>query len=190
MACSAGRLGNLGQMYFDALFKLGAITLSGGLLATIYFYVVCRDASAPRQGPSLVRYFAVAILIGIGGYIAGTAIGIYFACSSPAAANLCGVYGALGVGPLLAGLCLSWQLQSRASAPVDAPAPTTAGGRGWTEHPLVRVIAGLAGAGLALYGAIALLDGEGRGAAAAVVIGIVGVCWGFMGRQPSWFRPR
>jgi hypothetical protein len=80
-------------MYFDALFKLGAITLSGGLLATIYFYVVCRDASSPRQGPSFVRYFAVAILFGIGGYIVGTAIGIYFACSSPpTAANLCGVY--------------------------------------------------------------------------------------------------
>jgi hypothetical protein len=140
-----------------------------------------------------VLYFGVALLVGIGAYIVGTAIGIYFACSSPTSGNLCGVYGALGVGPLLSGLALvlyglSWKSPSQASASVGAPVQTTAGWHTWTEHPLVRAIAGLAGAGLTLYGAIAVLDGEGRAAAAAVVIGIAGLYWGFMGRLPSWFR--
>jgi hypothetical protein len=71
---------------------------------------------------------------------------------------------------------------------LGAPVQTTAGGHTWTEHPLVRVVAGLAGAGLTFYGAIAVLDDEGRGAAAAVVIGIAGVYWGCIGRLPSWFR--
>src|SRR5918995_6715270 len=101
-------------MYFDELFKLGAVTLLGGLLATIYFYVRCRKMSPPGRAPSFALYFGVAILVGVAAYIVGTAIGSYFACSSPTSGNLCGVYGALGVGPLLSGLALflyglSWQ---------------------------------------------------------------------------------
>lgn len=64
----------------------------------------------------------------------------------------------------------------------------TADWRTWVEHPVVRVIAGLAGLGLTLYGATAVLDGKGRGGAAAVVIGIVAVYWALVGRIPSWFR--
>ena len=179
-------------MYFDAMFKLGALVLLGGLLATIYFYGKLRKGSGPGPAPAFVRYFGVAILIGIAGYVAGTAIGIYFACSVPAAGDLCGLYGALGAGPLLAGVALflyglSWTWQSHAPASGGAPAPTTAGWHGWTEHPLVRAVVGLAGFGFALYGATALLDGEGRGAA-AVVVGGAGLHWAFVGRLPSWFR--
>jgi hypothetical protein len=182
-------------MYFDAIFKLGALALLGGLLATICFYGKLRKDSGPGPAPALARYFGVAILIGIAGYVAGTAIGIYFACSVPAAGDLCGLYGALGVGPLLSGVALflyglSWTWQSHASASVGAPVPTTAGWYDWTEHPIVRVVVGLAGVGFTLYGATALLDGEGRGAAAAVVVGGVGLHWAFMGRLPSWFRLR
>lgn len=134
-------------MYFDALFKLGALVLLGGLLTTIYFYVSSRKVSPPEQAPSFVRYFGVAFLVGIFAYIVGTAAGIYFACSSPTSGNLCGVYGALGVGPLLSGLALvlyglSWKSPSQASASVGAPVQRTAGWHTWTEHPLVRAIAG------------------------------------------------
>jgi hypothetical protein len=120
---TSGHSWNVGLMYFDALFKIGAIALLGGLVATIYFYVSRRKASPPEQAPSFALYFGVAILVGIGAYIVGTAIGIYFACSSPTSGNLCGVYGSLGVGPLLSGLALflyglSWRSQSHASAPV------------------------------------------------------------------------
>jgi hypothetical protein len=180
-------------MDFDTLFKLGAITMLGGVLATVYFYVSRREVSPPQQPPSFARYFGVAAVVGIAAYFVGTAIGIYFACSSPASGNLCGIYGALGVGPLLSGLGLflygfSWKSQTHPTASAETLKRTTARRRNWTEHPVVRFVAGLAGVSLALYGAIALVDGEGRGAAAAVVIGIAGVYWGLMGRFPHWFR--
>ena len=106
-------------MYFDALFKLGGVALLGGLLATVYFYVSCRKASASGRAPSFALYFGGAFLVALGTYIVGTATGIYFACSGPDSGNLCGVYGALGVGPLLSGLALflhglAWRSRSHA----------------------------------------------------------------------------
>jgi hypothetical protein len=93
-------------MDFDLLFKVGAITLIGGVLATIYFYFSSRKGSPPEHTPSLVPYFGVAALVGIFAYAIGTAVGIYFGCASPDSGNLCGIYGPLAVGPLLAGLAL------------------------------------------------------------------------------------
>lgn len=93
-------------MSFDTLFKLGATSLLVGLLAMFYFYVSCRKAFPPERAPSIVRYFGVGLLIGLGAYIASAAIGIYSACSSPAAGDLCGLYGVFGVGPLVAGIAL------------------------------------------------------------------------------------
>ncbi len=103
-------------MLFDVLSKLGGITLLAGLLATPCFYVSSGKASLPGQAPSFVRYFGVAMVVGIGAYIVGTYIGICLACSSPASGNLCGLYGVFGAGPLLSGLALllhglSWKLQ-------------------------------------------------------------------------------
>lgn len=52
----------------------------------------------------------------------------------------------------------------------------------------IRSAAALGGALLALYGAGALRRGEGRGAAAAIVLGIAIVYYGVTGRAPAWFR--
>lgn len=60
--------------------------------------------------------------------------------------------------------------------------------RDWSEHPAVRVVAGCAGVGLIIYGTLGVLDGEGRGAAAAIVIGIAAGYFALAGRLPAWFR--
>jgi hypothetical protein len=91
-------------MLFEIIFKLGAVALLSGLLLAVFFYVRYRNASSAEPKPVFIRYFGFAALLGFAAYLAGTAIGIAFACASPAAGNLCGIYGALGSGPLLAGI--------------------------------------------------------------------------------------
>lgn len=57
----------------------------------------------------------------------------------------------------------------------------------WREHPAARVVLGLVGMGLVVYGTNAMLHGEGRGAAVALAVGVVAVYWAFVGRLPFWF---
>ena len=94
-------------MLFEIIFKLGALALFSGLLLSVYFYVRYRSATEPEPKPALIRYFGFAALSGFAAYMAGTAIGIAVACAGTDAGNLCGIYGALGSGPLLAGITLS-----------------------------------------------------------------------------------
>lgn len=65
-------------MSFDAIIKIGPIALLAGLVVMIYFYVTYREAST-----SAVRYFGIALLVGVLAYIGGAAIGIHAACSPP-----------------------------------------------------------------------------------------------------------
>jgi len=51
-----------------------------------------------------------------------------------------------------------------------------------------RAVAAFAGAGLAVYGAGGVLAGEGRGAAAALVIAAAALFYAVLGRAPTWFR--
>lgn len=60
--------------------------------------------------------------------------------------------------------------------------------RSWLERPGVRIVTGLAGLALLIYGIVALLDGQGRGAAAAMVIGVAVIHTGIAGKFPDWFR--
>jgi hypothetical protein len=92
-------------MVFEVLFKLGAAAAPCGLISTIYFYIR-RSVRSPAQAPAFVPYFGGAFLLALTVYVVGTAIGIYFGCLSPDSGNLCGIYGALGLGPLLSGLVL------------------------------------------------------------------------------------
>ncbi len=93
-------------MSFDAIIKIGPIVLLAGLVAMIYFYVRYRDGSTSDHTSSAVRYFGIALLVGIFAYIAGAAMGIHAACSPPSVGNLCGLYGVFGVGPWLAGIAI------------------------------------------------------------------------------------
>jgi len=52
----------------------------------------------------------------------------------------------------------------------------------WFEHPLIRTAAGILGLLLAIRGYRGLLHDEGRGAAAAIVLGFIAVYWAFTGR--------
>ena len=54
----------------------------------------------------------------------------------------------------------------------------------------LRVVAIAAGVLFVIRGTEALIDGVGRAAAAAIVIGVVCISYGFMGRVPSWFARR
>ncbi|MBX5461534.1 MAG: hypothetical protein IRZ28_10660 [Steroidobacteraceae bacterium] len=78
--------------------------------------------------------------------------------------------------------------QSQPPAPRTEPSPVRrmpdvrAIATRWFEHPVVRAAVGILGILLAIRGYRGLLDGEGRGAAAAIVLGFVAVYWAFTGR--------
>lgn len=69
-------------------------------------------------------------------------------------------------------------------APLLEPATRTQ----MLSHPGVRAVAGLAGIWLVIKGASGLRSGQGREAAATLVLGVVGLYWCFAGRIPTWFR--
>lgn len=56
------------------------------------------------------------------------------------------------------------------------------------SHPGARAVAGLAGIWLVIAGASGVRSGQGREAAATLVLGIVALYWCFAGRIPTWFR--
>jgi hypothetical protein len=80
--------------------------------------------------------------------------------------------------------------QSARSTPTPAirSSLTDTESNAWLGHPLVRFVAGAVGLALVVRGAKGVLNGEGRGGSAAVVLGIVAVYWGVTGALPSWFR--
>jgi hypothetical protein len=53
---------------------------------------------------------------------------------------------------------------------------------------MVRATGRFAGIVLVLRGAAGVLSGEGRGAAAAIMLGMVVLYWASVRRMPSWFR--
>jgi hypothetical protein len=87
---------------FEALAILGALALVTGAVSCLAYYL--RRFQQPR--PSAVRYFASAVVAAVVAHVAGAFSGIAVMCSSADAGNLCGIWGALGTGPLLAGLVL------------------------------------------------------------------------------------
>jgi hypothetical protein len=89
-------------MSFETLAILGAISLVTGAVSCLVFYL--RRFERPR--PSFFKYFALAVVAAFIAQTVGAFAGIMLMCSSPDAGNLCGIWGALGTGPLLAGLVL------------------------------------------------------------------------------------
>ena len=105
-------------MSFEALFILGAVALLVGLMTLVFCFVFIRRATPAVRAPSLARYFGFAGLYGLVAYLAGAMLGIKMGCGAPDAGNLCGIWGALGAGPLLAGIVLGvyglwWWTRSR-----------------------------------------------------------------------------
>jgi hypothetical protein len=85
---------------------MGPVILLAASVAAIFFYIRIRRATTSGRSPSIMRYFGGALVVAALAYAAGTATGIYVACSSPDSGNLCGLYGVFGIGPLLAGIAI------------------------------------------------------------------------------------
>jgi hypothetical protein len=94
-------------MSFDLLFALGAATLLVGWVAAIACYLQLQRRARPERMPSFTHYFGLATGIGLGAYALGAALGVGIACAPDDSGDLCGVYGVLGSGPLLAGTALT-----------------------------------------------------------------------------------
>jgi hypothetical protein len=90
------------ELAFRVLFQVGPLAALAGLLATIVLYLVYRKAARL----TFWRYFGLCVLAGVMGYVAGSAVGIGIACSTPKGGSLCGLMGIFGVGPLLAGIAM------------------------------------------------------------------------------------
>ena len=94
-------------MAFETLLGIAAITIVAGVITCVWRYLRWRAAVPRRAAPTVLGYFGLAALVAFGAYMAGNVVGIALACASPRAGNLCGIWGALGVGPLAAGLALA-----------------------------------------------------------------------------------
>jgi hypothetical protein len=73
-----------------------------GIAAAVYYYVKYRDAPEPKRHPSGVLYALSILGVAILAFLIGSFAGISVACRSQAAGNLCGLWGVLISGPLLA----------------------------------------------------------------------------------------
>ena len=62
-------------------------------------------ARGPRAG--VLGHAAVALALGVGGWLVGGSLGLWALCAPANAGNLCGLGGVLGSGPLVAGLVLA-----------------------------------------------------------------------------------
>ena len=93
-------------MAFETLFAIAWLVFISGLLAAVYGYIRLRRDRSHGAVPSFVRYFVLAGLFAFAAYMAGTVVGIAGGCSVRNAGNLCGIWGALAVGPLLSGTAL------------------------------------------------------------------------------------
>jgi hypothetical protein len=58
----------------------------------------------------------------------------------------------------------------------------------WISNPVVRTAAGIVALILIVKGATSLPHGGGRGAAAALVLGVAAAYWTVVGRLPTWLR--
>ena len=86
---------------------VGPIALLAAVVLLAAFYLTYRRAPEPKRQLSAVRYVALAFLAGAVAYVVGTAVGIWAACSSESAGNLCGLTGVFGVGPVLAAVAIT-----------------------------------------------------------------------------------
>ncbi len=89
-------------MSFEFFAVIGLVAFISGAAGCIVFYLW--RIKTPR--PSAYRYFGLAVVMLIASYLVGSFAGIGVMCASSNAGNLCGIWGALGSGPLLAGVSL------------------------------------------------------------------------------------
>lgn len=94
-------------MTFETLIGVAAIAIVTGVVSCVWSYLRWRATAPPGGVPTVFGYFGLAALFAFGAYMAGSVVGIALACASPRAGNLCGIWGALGAGPLAAGLALA-----------------------------------------------------------------------------------
>lgn len=88
---------------FRALLETGWIAALAGIAATPCLYYLYPRTPETQRRPFL-RYLLGSAAAGCVGYVAGTALGIVIACSTPRGGNLCGLMGLFGLGPLLMGI--------------------------------------------------------------------------------------
>lgn len=94
-------------MSFETLLGIALVALVTGVVSCVSNWLRWRAAGPPDAAPTPLGYFGLAALLAFGAYLAGNGVGIALACASPRAGNLCGLWGALGAGPLAAGLALA-----------------------------------------------------------------------------------
>ena len=86
--------------------KVGPPTLLMALISLPFFYKRGRSVAQAETRPSLAKFCFVVFVCGGLAFAAGTALGISLACGAQTAANLCGLAGFLGLGPLFCGLVM------------------------------------------------------------------------------------
>jgi hypothetical protein len=90
----------------NSAIRIGPIVLGLGLLCAVVCIGIHLSTPHPKAGMSLLRFIALALVIGVVAYVAGAAIGIAAFCSAAGSGNLCGLGGVFGAGPLLSGICI------------------------------------------------------------------------------------
>lgn len=106
---------------FNLLIKIGPVVLLMGLIASIALAVFGFARRGDGKTRWLGRYVLRTAVIGIVALFIGTALGIAVFCSSEKMGNLCGLGGAFGSGPLLAGIAIAVNAYRRVLGASNAP---------------------------------------------------------------------
>lgn len=94
----------------------------------------------------------------------------------------------LGVGTVQVARRRKRTSSLRSNEAVSSPLATQTHNAAWISNPVVRALVGIVGFILVINGIAGLRHGDGRGAAAALVLGVAALYWTALGRLPAWFR--
>ena len=94
------------QFLYSTVVSVGPAVLLLALIFMLIYFLSWRSAPEPKKHLSGWIYLLLCLVAAVPAFIAGTAAGIWLACSSPDSSNLCGLVGVFGLGPLLAGVAI------------------------------------------------------------------------------------
>jgi hypothetical protein len=95
------------KFLYSTVVSIGPAVLLLGLVMIMVHFLNWRSAPEPKKKQlSGWRYLFLCLGAGVPAFVAGTAAGIWLACSSPDSGNLCGLVGVFCLGPLIAGVAI------------------------------------------------------------------------------------
>lgn len=88
------------------MIEIGPVALLLAVLVAAAYYIHYVSAPQPKRALPLSRYLLVGTGAALLAYVPGAIVGIATACFPASAANLCGLVGVFGFGPVFAAVAI------------------------------------------------------------------------------------